>query len=79
MILLNIVWFVIPKDKSLIPQSPLTPPPLLQYDPVWFKHDKQNYYAPKVQLNLDSNPWPPDHDSTFHVPEMAVLATWPSV
>ena len=34
MILLNIVWFVILKDNSPIPQSLLTPPPLLQYDPA---------------------------------------------
>ena len=34
MIVLNIVWSVILKNNSPILQSPLTPPPLLQYDPA---------------------------------------------
>ena len=34
MILLNIARFVILKNNSPIPKSPLTPPPLLRYDPA---------------------------------------------
>ena len=71
MILLNIAWFVIINNNSPIPKSPLTPPPLLRYDPAdnIFGSSMTNKTTthPKVQLNLGSNPWPPDHDSTFHV------------
>ena len=56
----NTVWLIILKDNSLIPQSPLTPPPLLQYDPAEnvFGSSMTNKTTtpPKVQLNLGSNP-----------------------
>ena len=46
----------------------------------WFKYDLgQKYQAPQVRPNQDSNSWPPDHDSTFHVTETPALTTWPSV
>ena len=35
----------------------------------------QKYYALQVQPDLGSESWPPDHDSTFHITEMLVLAT----
>ena len=45
----------------------------------WIKYDLgQKYYALKVRPNRDSNSWPPDYDSTFHVTEMPALTTWPS-
>ena len=34
--------------------------------------------APLVRPDRGSNSWPPNHDSTFHVPEMPALTTWPS-
>ena len=35
----------------------------------WFKYDLgQKHYAPQVRPDRGSNPWPPDHDSTFHIP-----------
>ena len=37
------------------------------------------YQAPQVRPNRGSNSWPPDHDCTFHVTEMAALTTRPSV
>ena len=37
---------------------------------VWFKYDLgQKYQAPQVRPDRDSNSWPPDHNSTFHVTE----------
>ena len=46
----------------------------------WIKYDLgQKYYAPKVRPFQDSNSWPPDHDSTFHVTEKPALTTQPSV
>ena len=43
---------------------------------VWLT---QNYFAPKVRPEGSLNYWPPDYDSTNHVPEMPVLTTIPSV
>ena len=46
----------------------------------WFKYDlRQKYYAPQVWPDRGSNWGPSDHDSTFHVTEMPVLTTRPSV
>ena len=46
----------------------------------WVKYDfGQKCYATQVCPILDSNSWPPDHDSTFHVIEMPALTTRPSV
>ena len=40
---------------------------------------RQKYYAPQVRPYQDSNPWLPDHDSTFHVTETPALTIWPAV
>ena len=46
----------------------------------WFKYDLgQKHYAPQGRPDRGSNPWPPDHDSTFHVTETPALTTRPSV
>ena len=46
----------------------------------WFKYDLgQKYQAPQVWPDQDSNSWPPDYDSTFHVTETPVLTTRSSV
>ena len=34
------------------------------------------YNAPNVWSDWGSNPWPPDHDITFEVPETPVLTKW---
>ena len=39
---------------------------------------KQKYYTLQVHPDQDSHSWPPDHDSTFHVPETPALTTRPS-
>ena len=47
---------------------------------IWFKYDLgQKYYTPQVWPNQDSNSWPPDHDSTFHVTDTLGLTTRSSV
>ena len=44
-----------------------------------FVHEwlRQKYYAPQVRSNRDSNPWPPDRDSTFYFPRTPILTIQP--
>ena len=42
---------------------------------VWLR---QKCHASQVRPDWDLNPWLPDHDSTFWIPEMPVLTTQPS-
>ena len=37
---------------------------------------RQKYNAPQIQPEWGSNPWPLDHDSTFHVLETPIQTTW---
>ena len=46
---------------------------------LWFKYDRQKYYAWRVRPDRGSNSWPPDHASIFHVTETPALTTRPSM
>ena len=43
------------------------------------EHLRQKYYARKARREQGSNPWHPDHDSTFHLTVTPALTTQPSV
>ena len=40
---------------------------------------RQKYYAQQVRLDQGLNSWPPDHNSTFYIPETPALTTRSSV